>query len=79
MEGIGKLNLQDVAKGLISAILGGAAVVIFGMLSAPNLDIFSLDWHVLVNQAVNGAIAAGAGYLMKNLLSTSDGKFMGKI
>ena len=81
-----KLNLRDVGKGLISAVIGAVVVSVFGVIqgvfSAPGLDVFSIDWatlgHQIVNTAVTAAQAAFVGYIGKNFLSTEDGKFMGK-
>lgn len=82
-----RLDLRDVFKGLISAVLGAVIVAIVGVLNsiftAPNLDVFLVDWaglgHNIVNVGVNAAAVAFWGYLAKNFLSNADGKFLGKI
>jgi hypothetical protein len=66
-----KLNLNDVAKGAVMAII--AAVLTY--FSNPTLDFTMIDW----NYVIHVAITAFAAYMAKNFLSTDDGKFMGKI
>lgn len=71
MSGLFRLNVNDLTKGVIVAIL--AAVLTY--LQSPTTDISSIDWGYLLNVTVT---AVGA-YLVKNLLSDEDGKVLGKI
>lgn len=70
-----KLNASDWVKGLVIAVL----VVVFGAvqqsLTVHGLDVLNYDWASILDLA---AKAAGA-YLLKNFLSTSDGKVLGRI
>lgn len=75
MNGIFKLGWSDLAKGLIVAILTG--VLTYGQQAVANatLDFAALNWST-----IGGVAAAGAvGYLLKNLLSDNDGKFVGRV
>lgn len=68
-----KLNLTDLAKGLIVAVLA-AVVTAFGhALNAPGFDFATFDWSTLMSVAVSAALA----YLSKNFLSDQNGKFGG--
>lgn len=70
-----KLNTSDFVKGFVVAVL----VVVFGAvqqsLTVHGLDFINYDWSSIIDLAVK---AAGA-YLVKNFLSTSDGKVLGRI
>jgi len=58
------LNLSDVSKGLIMAVIGAA---ISPIIESLNAGTFAIDWkHVAA-----GAITAGLGYLMKNFFTPS--------
>lgn len=58
------VNLSDVNKGLIMAVIGA---VISPIIESLNAGQFSIDWkHVAA-----GAITAGLGYLMKNFFTPS--------
>ena len=75
MSGFLKLNLKDVSKGLVVAVL----VVVLGALqqalTSHGLDVALYDWNAILDVAWKAAIA----YLGKNLLSDSEGKVLGKI
>jgi hypothetical protein len=69
------LNLTDVAKGLVVAVLA----VVFGALqqavTAHGLDVTSYDWASIAQVAGTAALA----YLSKNFFSDSNGKVLGAI
>lgn len=69
------LNKSDYVKGLVVAVLVTVIGAIQQALTAHGLDLSSYDWTGIGKMAVECAIA----YLMKNLMSTSDGKVMGVI
>ncbi len=82
-----RLNLSDLWKGLVSAVLGGAVLaglaVVQGVFSAPDFNVLTVDWagvgiHAL-NAAIVGAEGAFTGYLAKNLFSDSKGNLFGRI
>jgi hypothetical protein len=76
MQGSGffRLGWQDLVRGLVVAVLG-AVLTAAQQAWSNNVDPTTWDWRTI------GGIALGAGiaYLAKNLLSTEDGKFAGKI
>ena len=71
------LNLEDVKRGLITAVLSGFALPILAALQTPGFDVFSADWRGILVLAVNGALAGLVAYLSKNFLTDSSGKFGG--
>lgn len=74
-SGIFKLGMVDLAKGLVLALLTAVLTSAQQAITAGNLDPASWDWRTI------GGVALGAGvaYLLKNLLSTTDGKFAGMV
>lgn len=81
------LNLSDVLRGLISAVIGGALMAVFAIggavFGAPDFNAFTLDWAQvgmdMVNAAIVGAQGAFMGYLGKNFLSDKEGKLLGRL
>ncbi len=82
-----RLNISDLLRGLVSAVLGGAALsvlaVLQGVFGAADFSVLSVDWSAVgvhaLNAAVIGAEGAFTGYLAKNLFSDDEGKLFGKI
>lgn len=86
-SGMFSINVNDVVKGGVTAVLAGLALAVFsvlnGVFQAPGFDVFSVNWvavgHAAVNAAIVGAQAGFSGYVMKNYLSDSQGKVLGKM
>jgi hypothetical protein len=74
-----KLNLQDVGKGAVTAVIGAVLGVLYGAFNQPGFDLFNADWAQIASDAVKLGVNTGFAYLIKNLLSDTEGKFMGKI
>ena len=70
MSNIFSLHRKDVAGAAISSIL--VALISYILMVG---DVFILDWHTVVNTGV----MAGLGSLLKNLLTTDDGRFAGLV
>jgi len=70
-----KLNIKDISRGLIVAILAVVLGAIQNALGEHGLDVAAYDWGSILDLAVTAAVA----YLGKNLLSTEDGKVLGSI
>jgi len=66
-----KLNLQDVIKGVIVAVLSAVLSALYQALTA----------QVIIDpkQLLLVGLTAGIGYILKNFLTDSDGKLLGKI
>lgn len=68
-----KLNITDLAKGLLVAVLAAVVTTLGHALNAPGFDFATYDWSTLMSVAMTAALA----YLSKNFLSDSNGKFGG--
>lgn len=72
------LKVADVARGFAVAILTGAWLSIAGLF-VQGFDVFTANWHLIGQIAVNGGFFALAGYISKNLLTANNGKLFGVI
>jgi hypothetical protein len=63
------LDLKDLSKGLLMAVLSSVLTIVYNTVEAGSLDF---NWHAIGMAAITSGIA----YLMKNLLSNSNGKFL---
>lgn len=71
-----QLKSSDFVKGLVVAVLTPVLGALSTALNGMGVSIFaSFDFYSLVKI---GALA-GIGYVVKNLFSTQDGKFLGSI
>jgi hypothetical protein len=77
MSDLFKLNSSDFKKGLVMAVIGGAVLPILAALQTPGFDVSTVNLSALATLAINGALAAFASYLTKNLFTDSEGKFAG--
>jgi hypothetical protein len=73
-SGIFRLNLSDVQKGLVMAVLAGFALPIAAAIQTPGFDIFNANWGEVLNLAINGAVIGFATYIFKNFISNSKGE-----
>jgi hypothetical protein len=63
------LNTNDFIKGLIIAVLTSVVTIVYQTVSTGSLAI---DWKDIATVALSSAL----GYIMKNLLTNSAGKFL---
>ena len=63
------LNIQDLTKGLILTILSSTLTIIYQTINAGSL---TFNWK----EIGLAALTSGVAYLMKNLLTNSNGEFM---
>lgn len=61
------INLNDLGKGLILAVLTSVLTVVYTTVQAGSL---SFDWKLVATTALTSAI----GYLLKNLFTNSTGE-----
>lgn len=73
------LNLDDLKRGLITAVLAGFTLPLLAALQTPGFDVFTANWSAIFNLAINGAVSGFIAYISKNFLSDSQGKFGGVI
>lgn len=79
MSGMFKLNFKDFARGVITAVGAALLMTLYNIFNQEGFDVLSVDWGIVGNQAMNAAVAAFMGYLFKNGLSDTDGKFLGSV
>lgn len=72
------LNLGDIVRGFAVAVLTGVWLTIASLFTQ-DFDVFSADWVAIGKLAINGGFFALVGYINKNLLTASNGKFLGAI
>lgn len=65
------LNVTDFIKGLAVAVLTSVLTIVYNTLQTGTLDF---DWAAIATTALTAAIA----YLMKNLMTNSQGKMLKK-
>lgn len=65
------INLNDLAKGLIIAVLTSVLTIIYSTVEAGSL---AFDWKLIATTALTSAL----GYLLKNLLTNSEGQYFKK-
>ena len=73
------LNLDDLKRGLITAVLAGFFLPVLAALQTPGFDVFAANWSAIFSLAVNGALAGLVAYLSKNFFTDSSGKFGGVV
>jgi|CXWL01.1.fsa_nt_gi hypothetical protein len=73
-SGIFRLNLSDVQKGLVMAVLAGFALPIAAAFQTPGFDLFNANWGEILNLAINGAVIGFVTYMTKNFFSNSQGE-----
>lgn len=66
-----QLNSADFIKGLITAVFGAVIGIVMPILQSGD---WVFDWTLILKSAITAAVA----YLFKNLLTNSEGKFLGK-
>lgn len=69
------LNVKDLTRGLVVAVLGGVFAALSQVLNVPGFDFATFQWAEIGRIAIISAI----GYLAKNLLSDESGKVLGGI
>ena len=74
-----KLDVKDLGKGAVTVVIGSILGVLYGAFSQPGFDLFQAPWSQILTDAVKLGLNTGVTYLIKNLLSDDQGKFMGKI
>lgn len=70
-----KLNLGDLGRGLVVAVFAAVFTQLASVLNTPGFELAGFDW----TETLRIAFAAAVGYLSKNMLTDSSGKFMGRM
>lgn len=67
------INVMDLVRGLVVAILTGAWISVAGLIGY-DFNVFTADWVSIGQVAVNGGFFAFVGYINKNLFTSDNGK-----
>lgn len=70
-----KLNWKDVLKAVVLAVICAVLLAVYNLLNTCGFSCTSDQWL----DVAKIALTSGLGYLVKNFLTDSEGKFMGKI
>lgn len=71
-NGIFKLGLADVGKGLVVAVLTAVAMYLLSVLNAPGFDFATINWAEIARLA----LSSGLGYLVKNFFTDNQGNIL---
>lgn len=66
------VKLNDFTKGAITAIFGAVFMALYSVVNQAGFDIFTVDYNVVLQMTINGAIAAFMGYLSKNFFTDAN-------
>lgn len=72
-----KLTSGDFLRGLVMAVLGGILLPVSAMIQTPGFSVDAVNWHAVLVLAINGAIVAFVGYIIKNLATNEEGHVAG--
>ncbi len=73
------IDIKDVSKALVMAVLSGAGMPILAIVQTPGFDITTANWSAIGSLAINGAVLGFISYIIKNFVSDENGKVFGKI
>lgn len=79
MNGMFNLNLNDISKALVMAVLTGAILPIAAIIQTPGFSVLTVNWGQVGILALNGAIIGFTAYIIKNFFSDANGAVLGKI
>ena len=77
MSDIGRLDIKDVFKGALTAMLSASVLVLYTLTIQEGFSISTIDWASLADKELSVAAAAFLGYLIKNFFTDADGKVLG--
>lgn len=73
------IDIKDVTKALVMAVLSGAVLPVSAIIQTPGFDFATANWDAIFSLAINGAVAGFVSYLVKNFFSDEQGKVFGHI
>ena len=73
-----KLSTNDALKSAISAVFAAIVVAVGGIVTQPGFDVFTVDYHALLNLIINVSVATFIGDIARRFGSDRDGKLFGK-
>ena len=72
------LDKRDFIKGLITTVLASVLTTFYSIVQQPDFDVFGINWHYVLANVLNVGTITMTSYLMKNLITNSDGQFFKK-
>ncbi len=79
MKGLFTLYKSDYVKALVTAFFSAAIVALYNVVIVSGFDVFTADWSMIFKSMVNAGFLTLVSYLVKNWLTSSDGKLLGKM
>ena len=70
-----RLNVGDLVRGIIVAILGSVFAYLLPIFNAQDFQWTQIDWNLVMKIAMSSLV----GYLAKNWMTDENGKVLGKI
>lgn len=77
-SGLWTLKMQDLVRGLVTAVFAAVFTWLYGIVSMPDFQIgmlLSVDW----GEVIQISLTTGMAYLAKNFFTDSEGKVFGSI
>lgn len=73
-NGLFKLEMENIKSSLVYGLLWGLLAIVVYMVQVG--DVFALNWREVLNAGIFGFLGIAVS-LIKNLLTTAEGNFMG--
>ena len=73
-KGLGKLEISDLARAGINAVVIAVLGVVYGLTTTAGFDLFSTDWIGVGKLAVNAAFIAFVASIAGSLLTNKEGR-----
>lgn len=71
-----RLNIYDAYKGLQMFVITAVVMSVGGVVLQAGFDVFTADWVQIGKDAVNVSVVSTFSYIIKNLLSNSQGEIL---
>src|SRR5436309_1641620 len=78
-SGTFRVELIDFAKAALAAVITAVIAALYGIIVKAGFDVFTADWHAILNMIVNAGVAGFTGYMGTTFFSDKSGKVFGKV
>lgn len=68
---------SDVVKGIVIAVIAAILTTVYGVVMTAGFDAFQTDWAEVGRLVVNNTLITFVSYIVKNLLTDSNGRVLG--
>ena len=72
------LDWFDAYKGIQMFVVTAVVMSVGGAVLSSGFDVFTADWVSILKNAINVSVISTFSYIIKNLLTNSNGDFLGK-